>query len=58
MLERKPGTDRLLSEEQEKTIKQLIVNKRPDQMKLAYTLWTRQAVQLLIKQKFINPAEI
>ncbi|WP_444931579.1 IS630 family transposase [Microbulbifer sp. SSSA002] len=51
-LGRKPGTGRLLSEEQEKAIKQLIIDKRPDQMKLTYALWTRQAVQLLIKQEF------
>ncbi|WP_299943980.1 winged helix-turn-helix domain-containing protein [uncultured Microbulbifer sp.] len=51
-LGRKPGTGRLLTEEQEIQIETLIVNKTPQQMKLAYPLWTRRAVQQLIKQEF------
>lgn len=51
-LGRKPGTGRLLTEEQEIQIEKLIVDKTPNQMKLTYPLWTRRAVQQLIKQEF------
>lgn len=48
---RKQGTGRSLSAEQEKQIRKLIVDKTPDQLKLAYSLWTRPSVQELIKQE-------
>ncbi|WKD49069.1 IS630 family transposase [Microbulbifer spongiae] len=51
-LGRKPGAGRLLTQEQEAKIEKLIVDKSPNQMKLAYALWTRRAVQQLIKQEF------
>ena len=38
------GSGRLLNAEQEKNIQQWIADRTPDQLKLAYALWTRQAV--------------
>jgi transposase len=38
-----------LNQEQEKQIQKAIVDKEPDQLKLPFALWTRQAVQQLIK---------
>lgn len=48
---RKPGSYKQLSDEQEKKIKRLIIDKTPDQLKLAYALWTRQSVRELILQE-------
>jgi len=48
---RKLGEARLLSADDEKMIKALIVDKTPDQLKMQYALWTRQAVQELIKER-------
>ena len=42
------GTGRLLTAEQENRIQRLIQDRTPDQLKLAYALWTRQAVSELI----------
>jgi transposase len=39
----------MLTLEQEKRIQQLIQDRTPDQLKLAYALWTRQAVSELIE---------
>ena len=44
------GTYRTLSPDQEKEIQKLIYDKCPDQMKLPFALWTRVAIQQLIKQ--------
>lgn len=46
---RKVGDARRISAEDEQCIRQKIVDKSPDQLKLAYALWTRKAVQELIK---------
>jgi len=43
------GSGRQLSAEQEKKIQHLIQDRTPDQLKLAYALWTRQAVSELIE---------
>jgi len=43
------GSGRMLTAEQEKKIQQLIQDRTPDQLKLAYALWTRQAVSELIE---------
>jgi len=43
------GSGRQLTPEQEKRIQQLIQDRTPDQLKLAYALWTRQAVSELIE---------
>ena len=47
---RRHGEQRELNAEQEAGIKKLLVDKTPDQMKLAFALWTRDAVRLAIKQ--------
>jgi transposase len=51
-LGRPTGAGRSLSVEQEKRIQQLIADKTPDQLKMAYALWTREAVKQLIEQEF------
>lgn len=48
---RKVGDARHLSEDQEKQIRSMIVDKTPDQLKLDYVLWTRKAVGELILMK-------
>ena len=45
---RKIGECRCLTKEQEKEIQKLIVDKTPDQLKLSFMLWTRQAIKELI----------
>jgi len=44
------GSCRTLTPEQEKELQKAIRDKCPDQLKLAFALWTRIAVQQLIKQ--------
>lgn len=46
---RKEGEQRLLTTEQEQKIRGLLIDKTPDQLRMAYALWTRQAVQELIR---------
>lgn len=48
---RKEGDARLLSPEDEKRIRSLIIDKTPDQLRMAYALWTRLAVQELILEE-------
>ena len=43
------SSGRQLTAEQEKKIQQLIQDRTPDQLKLAYALWTRLAVSELIE---------
>jgi transposase len=45
------GSGRLLSQQQEEAIQQLIDTKTPQALGIASALWTRQAVQELIKQQ-------
>ena len=49
---RKTGTKRLLSPEQEAEVRKLICDKRPEQMKMPFALWTREAVRQLILERF------
>ena len=49
---RKTGSCRTLDPEQEKRLKKAIIDKTPDQLKFPFALWTRRAVQQLIKQLF------
>lgn len=49
---RPKGSCRTLTPEQEKELQKAIRDKCPNQMKLAFALWTRIAVQQLIKQLF------
>lgn len=46
------GEDRLLTAQQERQIQRLIRDKTPDQIKLPYALWSRQAVAELILDQF------
>jgi transposase len=48
---RRHGDQRTLTTEQEETIKRLLIDKAPSQLKLSFALWTREAVQLLIQQQ-------
>ncbi len=49
---RKKGEKQTLDKEEEKQIRQLLLDKSPEQYKLTFALWTRQAVQELIKLTF------
>ena len=46
------GEDRHLSSEQEKEIQKKSIDRRPEQLKLDFALWTREAVRLLIQQEY------
>ena len=48
---RKAEAQKLLSADEEKRIKRLIIDKTPDQLKLSYALWTRSSVCELILQE-------
>jgi transposase len=48
---RKPGEGRQLSAEQEGQIRRLICEKTPDQLKLGFALWNRQAVVQLVEDQ-------
>ncbi|MHB1701868.1 MAG: winged helix-turn-helix domain-containing protein, partial [Acidobacteriaceae bacterium] len=45
------GSCRTLGPEQEERIQRLICEKRPEQLKLDFALWTRAAVMLLIERE-------
>lgn len=47
----KNGSMMQLSLEHQKTIRKKLIEKEPDQLKLPFALWTREAVGLLIKQE-------
>ncbi|MDZ5456769.1 IS630 family transposase [Azohydromonas lata] len=49
---RKLGEHRRLDASQEHEVQRLIADKTPDQLKMVYALWTRQAVAQLIEQRF------
>ena len=46
------GAKRKLSAEQEKEVQKLISDKTPDQLKMKYALWTREAVRELIAERY------
>ncbi len=48
---RRPGEQKALNRRQEATIRRLIVGRCPDQLKLPFALWTREAVGQLIERK-------
>jgi transposase len=48
---RRVGSCRTLSPEQEEQIQRMISDKRPEQLKLDFALWTRAAVMLLIERE-------
>ena len=49
---RKLGEKRQLTPEQEREIRNILIDKAPDQMKLCFMLWTRAAVCQLIQEKY------
>jgi len=50
---RQEGEKRTLTAEQEAQVKRDLIDKTPpDQLKLPFALWTREAVKLLIKHRF------
>lgn len=49
---REPGDGRVLSAEQESAIRRRIIDKRPEQLKMDFCLWSRSAVGLLIEQEY------
>lgn len=49
---RKHGEKRSLTPQQEKEIQRIIIDKCPDQVKIATCLWTSTAIQQLIKDKY------
>jgi transposase len=49
---RKPGEGKLLTPEQEREIKKLIIDKNPEQLKFSCFLWTANTVRELIFQKY------
>ena len=48
----KLGDCRLLTPAQEKEIQEIIIDKMPDQLQLAFALWTRKAIKELIKREY------
>ncbi len=46
---RRYSEDQVLTEEQEATIRKLIDDKRPEQLKMEFTLWSRAAVMVSIE---------
>ena len=49
---KKPGGGRVLSESQEISIRQVICDKRPEQLKMEFALWNRAAVMQLIEREY------
>jgi transposase len=49
---KKPGSGRSLSAEQEHAICRTICDKRPEQLKMDFALWSRAAVGQLIEQEY------
>ncbi|OPY72980.1 MAG: hypothetical protein A4E62_00688 [Syntrophorhabdus sp. PtaU1.Bin002] len=49
---RRHGEKRTLTEEQERHIRKLIVNRTPDQLKFPFALWTRETIRQLIKRQY------
>ena len=49
---RKQGEQKLLSKEQEREIRGIIIDKTPDQLKFSFMLWTRQAISELVMQMY------
>lgn len=48
---KKPGSGRVLSEAQEAAVRQIICDKRPEQLKMEFALWNRSAVAQLIERE-------
>lgn len=48
----KKGASRTLSPEQEKQVQKTIRDRRPEQLKMDFALWTREAVLVYIREYF------
>jgi len=49
---RRQGQQRRLSPEQEKELKQLMIDKTPEQLSFKFALWTRAAVKAVVMKRF------
>lgn len=49
---RRHGAQRTLTAEQEEALQKLLVDKTPDQLKLPFALWTRDAFRSVVKQRY------
>ena len=49
---RRHGQKRTLTDEQEREVQKLIVDKTPDQLKFPFALWTREAVRQLMRRRY------
>jgi len=49
---RNRGDGRTLSQAQEEAIQRMIIDKRPEQLKMEFSLWSRAAVGQLVEQEF------
>ena len=49
---RRPGEKRNLTSQVEKEVMTLIIDRCPEQFKLPFVLWTREAVQQLVKKRY------
>ncbi len=49
---RSPGAGRTLTQAQEDSVQRTIIDKRPEQLKMDFFLWSRAAVGLLIEQEY------
>lgn len=49
---RSKGDGRVLSQLQEEAIQRMIIDKRPEQLKMDFSLWSRAGVSQLIEQEF------
>jgi len=49
---RRFGAKRILTAEQETAVQKLLIDKTPDQLKLPFAPWTRDAIRLLIQQEY------
>jgi transposase len=48
---KKQGSGRMLNEAQEAAVRQIICDKRPEQLKMEFALWSRAAVMQLIERE-------